>query len=137
MSYDKELGSWEPRYRKNDRIYVDITKDGLPWNYISDSYLEYKNRTYKSARVLESDKRYVKVLVDGGDLLIIAKRHAKPVLSPKRIMLIEATKQEEKFLVEQPKLQLSKQPKEELSIWYLPPFVFLLFVLVTIFWRCQ
>lgn len=135
MRYSKELGSWEPRYLKNDRVYVDITKDGLPWDYISFCYLEYKNRTYKSARVLESDKRYVKVLVDGGDLLIIAKRHAKPVLSPKRIMLIEATKQEERFLVEQPLSKLSKQPKKTISIWYLPPLVFLMLVLVGICWR--
>lgn len=137
MRYSKELGFWEPRYLKNDRVYVNVTKDQEIFNWADWGSMGRKGRLYKKARVLEVDKHYVKALVDGGDLVIVPKVHVKPCISSKRILLIEPAAFQESLLPEPVKIKSRSIQNGKFSIWYLPPFVFLLFVLVAIFWRCQ
>ncbi|WP_151760433.1 hypothetical protein [Acinetobacter junii] len=90
MKNRNEFSREDIKYFPNDRLYVDVNRDGKSAiSFFAMSSLFCRVTKWESARVVESNARYVRAITDSGKIVVVPKTAAKPVLRVNYILFLE------------------------------------------------
>ncbi|KQG35929.1 hypothetical protein [Acinetobacter baumannii] len=86
---NKNYSLFDIKYHQNDRIYVNVTRNGKKLLGFSFGLLINEKDDWKSAKVIESSSMYVRAVLEDGSIVEVPKSAAKPVIKKHGLLILE------------------------------------------------